>query len=152
MASSEQVEFNAPHAPHPNAVEAFNQILHTIKAEIVKSRHHWDKHEPRMYERAAGLSDQELTNFVIENDLVEVRSAPTSYGTIILGKLRIPAVKDEEGEGFIHVRIHDPPNRGAQDVLFHSLFTEEIRKDEETPPTGYRAIQIRDKPLEFFNE
>jgi len=105
-----------------------------------------------MYERVAGLSDHELTNFTIENDLVEVRSAPTAYGTIILGKLRIPAVKDEEGEGFIHIRIHDPPNRGTEGVRFHSLFTEEIRKDEETPPIGFRAIQTRDKPLEFFNE
>ena len=33
-----------------------------------------------------------------------MRSAPTTYGTIILGKIRIPAVKDDEGEGFIHVR------------------------------------------------
>ncbi|PPR05808.1 hypothetical protein CVT26_010088 [Gymnopilus dilepis] len=152
MATAEQVELTPPHAPTQIAIEAFNKILPTIKAEIIKSRHHWDKHEPRMYERAKGLSDHELTNFTIENDLVEIRSAKTAYGTIILGKLRIPAVKDEEGEGFIHVRIHDPPNRGTEDVRFHSLFTEEIRKDEETPPTGFRAIQTRDKPLDFFNE
>lgn len=68
-------------------------------------------------------------------------------------------------------RIHDPPNRvsnksyihhmtgnltrlaqGSEDVRFHSIFTEEIRSDEETPPTGYCAIQTIDKPLEFFNE
>lgn len=57
-----------------------------------------------MWSRASSLSDHELTNFDLEKDLVEVRSAPTSYGTVILGKLRIPAVKDEEGEGFVHVR------------------------------------------------
>jgi hypothetical protein len=146
------VDLNPPHRPHPNAIEAFNSLLHTIKTEIVKSRQHWDMHEPRMYARAASLSDHKLTTFTIEEDLVEVRSASTSYGTIIFGKLRIPLVKDDEGEGFIHIRIHDPPNRGTEDVRFHSLFTEEIRKDEETPPTGYRAIQTRDKPLEFFNE
>lgn len=73
-------------------------------------------------------------------------------------------------------RIHDPPNRvcikfhiflflyitwkdnltmlaqGSEDVRFHSIFTEEIRTNEETPPTGYCAIQTLDKPLEFFNE
>ena len=69
-------------------------------------------------------------------------------------------------------RIHDPPNRvrikshmyitiaskltrlaqGSDDVRFHSIFTEEIRPDDETPPTGYCAIQTLDKPLEFFNE
>ena len=102
----------------------------------------------------------------------------------------MPAVRDEKGEGFVHVRyvelsgfrddiqveplnnrIHDPPNRvcikshiyhmagnltrlaqGSGDVRFHSIFTEEIRPDEETPPTGFCAIQTLDKPLEFFNE
>ncbi|KAF8973139.1 hypothetical protein BDZ97DRAFT_1752166 [Flammula alnicola] len=161
MASTEQLTFNAAHVPKTNAIEAFNILLPTLKSEIVKSRHDWNKHEPRMWARATGLSDHDLVSFKIEEDLVEVRSAAASYGTIILGKLRLPKVKDEAGEGFVHVRIHDPPNRllglteliqGAEDVRFHSLFTEEIRKDEETPPSGFQAIQTRDKPLEFFNE
>lgn len=152
MASSEQITLNDPHPPQANAIEAFNILLPTIKAEIVKSRHHWDKHEPRMWRRASGLDDKHLVSFKIEEDLVEIRSAPTSYGTIIFGKIRLPAVNDEEGEGFIHVRIHDPPNRGAEDVRFHSLFTDEIRKDADTPPNDFRAIQTKDKPLEFFNE
>ena len=79
-------------------------MLHDIKAEIVKSRHHWNKHEPKMWSRAAGLSDAELVHFTIEEDLVECRSAPTSYGTVILGKIRTPAISDDEGAGFIHVR------------------------------------------------
>ncbi|EIN11847.1 hypothetical protein PUNSTDRAFT_63583, partial [Punctularia strigosozonata HHB-11173 SS5] len=152
VADAEELTFNAPHAPHPNALEAFNHVLHRIKAEIVKSREDWDKHEPRMWKRAAGLSDHDLTNFTLENDLVLVRSAPTSYGTIILGKIRIPAIKDELGEGFIHVRIHDPPNRGTDDVKFHSLFTNEARPNEEEPPTSWQAVQTADTPLDFFNE
>ncbi|KAI0032233.1 hypothetical protein K488DRAFT_86035 [Vararia minispora EC-137] len=152
MADAEFVEFNAPHTPHPNAIEAFNVVLHTIKSEIVKSRHHWDKHEPKMWSRAQGLTDHQLTNFTVENDLVEVRSGPTSYGTIILGKIRIPAVNDELGEGFVHVRIHDPPNKGDQDVVFHSLFTDEGNRDADGHPTTWRAIQTKDTPLEFFNE
>ncbi|KAF5320679.1 hypothetical protein D9619_001999 [Psilocybe cf. subviscida] len=152
MASSEQLDFNEPHAPKQNAIDAFEALLPTLKAEIVKSRHHWKQHEPRMWARAGSLADHDLVTFSIAVDLVEVRSAATSYGTIILGKLRLPAVNDDEGEGFIHVRIHDPPNRGNEDVTFHSLFTEEIRPDPEEPPTDYRAIQTRSKPLEFFNE
>ncbi|KAI0690546.1 hypothetical protein BC835DRAFT_1364310 [Cytidiella melzeri] len=152
MASSEELTFNAPHAPHPNAIEAFNVVLHTIKSEIVKSRHHWDQHEPKMWSRAAGLSDHDLTHFTVEHDLVECRSAPTSYGNIILGKIRIPAVKDEEGEGFVHVRIHDPPNRGTEDVVFHSIFTDEGHRNADGQPTTWRAIQTRDTPLDFFNE
>ena len=75
-----------------------------IKAEIIKSRHHWDKHEPKMWARASGLSDNELVDFSIQKDLVQVRSGGTSYGTIIFGKIRIPKIKDSEGEGFVHVR------------------------------------------------
>lgn len=57
-----------------------------------------------MWSRAAGLSDHELANFTIENDLVEIRTGAVSYGTVIFGKIRIPAVNDKLGEGYIHVR------------------------------------------------
>jgi len=46
-------------------------VLPTIKSEIVKSRKHWDKHEPRMWRRAADLTDDQLVAFTIEDDLVE---------------------------------------------------------------------------------
>ncbi|KAK2464268.1 hypothetical protein APHAL10511_003725 [Amanita phalloides] len=152
MATAETVNFNKPHPPRPNAVEAFNVVLHTIKAEVIKSRHHWNEHEPRMWSRAARLSDKILTDFKIENDLVLVRSAPTSYGNIILGKIRIPAIKDDMGEGFIHVRIHDPPNKGDEDVMFHSIFTYEGNRGADGHITTWRAIQTAETPLEFFNE
>jgi len=152
MASSEQLEFNEAHAPQQNAIDAFNNVLPAIKSEIVKSRKHWDNHERRMWRRASHLSDKELTEFDIEKDLVEIRAAATSYGTIILGKIRIPAIKDDEGEGYLHVRIHDPPNRGNEDVIFHSLFTDEVRANPDDQPSDYRAVQTRNKPLEFFNE
>ena len=78
-----------------------------------------------MWLRAARLTDHELVAFSIEHDLVlvccyltdactlgsdlllsswQVRSAAASYGTIILGKIKIPAIQDEEGAGYIHVR------------------------------------------------
>ena len=75
-----------------------------IKEEIVKSRHHWDKHEPRMWSRAASISDHKITDFNVRGDLVLVSSAATTYGTIILGKIRVPAVDDDQGVGFVHVR------------------------------------------------
>jgi len=74
-ASLEQITLNDPHPPHKNAIEAFSILLPTIKAEIVKSRHHWDKHEPRMWRRASGLEDKDLVSFEIEQDLVEVKPA-----------------------------------------------------------------------------
>ncbi|PIL36192.1 hypothetical protein GSI_01852 [Ganoderma sinense ZZ0214-1] len=152
MASAEQVNLNAPHPPHENAIEAFIAVEHTIKTEILKSRHHWEKHEPRMWSRAEGIPDHDLVTFTIHKDLVEIRSGVTSYGTIILGKIRLPAVNDAEGEGYVHVRIHDPPNRGVEDVLFHSLWTDEGNRDVDGHPTTWRAIHNRDTPLEFFNE
>ena len=57
-----------------------------------------------MWSRVSSLSDSELVGFDLSSDLIQVRSAPTSYGTIILGKIRIPAVNDDLGEGFVHVR------------------------------------------------
>lgn len=57
-----------------------------------------------MWSRAAGISDKDLVGFDLRKDLVLIRSGPTSYGTIIFGKIRVPAIHDSEGEGFIHVR------------------------------------------------
>lgn len=74
LASKEQLDFNPPHPPKENAVTAFNVILPTLKSEIIKSRRHWDKHEPRMWSRAASISDDDLVNFTIDRDLVEVCS------------------------------------------------------------------------------
>lgn len=85
-------------------MEAFSRVVGTIKEEIVKSRRDWDKHEPRMWSRASQLSDRELTKFNLDEDLVLVSSAATTYGTIVLGKIRIPGINDDQGEGFVHVR------------------------------------------------
>lgn len=56
-----------------------------------------------MWARAKGLSDDELTSFS-RDDLVQVRNGQASYGHVIFGKLRLPAINDKQGEGFIHVR------------------------------------------------
>ncbi|KAG7446308.1 uncharacterized protein BT62DRAFT_993972 [Guyanagaster necrorhizus] len=154
MASAEELVFNDPHPPHPNAILAFGKVLGHIKFEILKSRKDWDKHEPKMWSRARGITNDDLVAFNLEDDLVLVRSAPTSYGTIILGKIRIPAINDDEGEGYIHVRrsIHDPPGGSTDDVRFHSLFTDEGNKNADGQATTWRAIQTKDTALEFFNE
>ena len=103
-ASKEQLNFNIPHPPAENSLDAFSRVVHTIKQEILKSRHHWDTHEPRMWSRASGPSNEELTSFSLDKDLVLVSSAATTYGTIILGKIRIPRINDDQGGGFVHVR------------------------------------------------
>ena len=103
-ATSEVITLNDPHSPTEKAFEAFEVVEHTIKSEILKSRHDWNKHEPRMWARAHGISNEDLVAFSVRTDLVEIRSAPVSYGTIILGKIRLPAVNDAEGEGYMHVR------------------------------------------------
>ncbi|KAJ8077246.1 hypothetical protein PM082_001674 [Marasmius tenuissimus] len=152
MATLDTITLNEPHPPQENAIEAFGIVLKDIKKAILDSRRDWDKHEPRMWSRAQDLTDEQLVDFKLEEDLVLVSSAPTTYGTIILGKIRIPAVKDEEGEGYIHVRIHDPPNKGTEDVMFHSIHTDEGNRNEDGQPTTWRAIQTKEYPLEFFHE
>ncbi|KAK7053474.1 hypothetical protein VNI00_004100 [Paramarasmius palmivorus] len=152
MATLETIQLNYPHAPQANAIEAFNKVLPQIKSAILASRKHWDQHEPRMWSRVQELKDEELVGFTIEDDLYLVRSAPTTYGTIILGKIRIPAVNDDEGEGYVHVRIHDPPNRGTEDIIFHSIFTDEGTRDEDGQASVYRAVQTKERELEFFHE
>ena len=72
-ASAEMLNFDEPRPPKQTGIDAFNYILPTIKSEIVKSRRHWDAHEPKMWSRAQGISDKDLVNFTIEDDLVEVR-------------------------------------------------------------------------------
>ncbi|KAK7005688.1 hypothetical protein R3P38DRAFT_3039001 [Favolaschia claudopus] len=181
MATPEQLTISPPHPPTERAIAAFEQVEAQIKHEITKSRHDWDKHEPKMWSHASQTSDHNLVNFTIKDDLVTIRSAETSYGPMLFGKIRIRAIKldsagelvagepqvdshghitvetkhgkiDDDQYGFIFVRIHDPPGEGTENVKFHSLFTDE-GKDEEGHNNGfYRAIQTNSKPLEFFNE
>ncbi|KAF5370715.1 hypothetical protein D9758_001897 [Tetrapyrgos nigripes] len=151
MATVDEVNLNEPHSPAENAIEAFEQVQSSIKQDILRSRKEWDAHEPQMWNRAQDISDQDLVKFTIKDDLVLVRSGATSYGTIIFGKIRLPAVKDSEGEGYVHVRIHDPPNRGTEDIMFHSLFHYEGDRDEDGHPKTWRAVHTKDTPLEFFH-
>ncbi len=62
-------------------------VNETIKHELIKLRHHWDKHEPKMFDRVKGVSDEELTGWDLGRDLVAVRSGPVAYGVILLGKV-----------------------------------------------------------------
>jgi hypothetical protein len=122
-----------------------------------------------MYARVADVADAELTAFDVRSgDLVAVRAGAVSYGTIvscsllccggqaesqrqIIGKIRLPRAGDDH---YIHVRIHDPPDedRSANDVVFHSLFTNEARRAPGTQPSEYNAIMHAADELEFFDE
>jgi len=166
MATDEVLSFSGSHEPHPKAIHAFRELEHEIKQEIIKSRHNWDKHQPEMWSRAKGLDNDHLIDFTFKKqpgerdltdyshkprgdggDLVLVDNARVSYGEIILGKIRIPAIPD----GYIHVRIHDflIPTEGQ--FKFHSLFTYEGDRDSDGHHS-WKAIQTAEEPLKFFNE
>ncbi|CAD6978648.1 unnamed protein product [Tilletia controversa] len=158
MASASEIQLSAEHPPTPRAIAAFTAIEPKIKAQIIKSRHDWDKHEPRMWAGAEGLSDEQLTAFSAEKDLVGIRAGAVSYGVIIFGRIRIPALSKP---GYVFVRIFDPSDeaRSDRDAEFHSLFTNEIRNPatagepgKENDIVDYRAVQGDDDKLEFFNE
>lgn len=93
-----------------------------------------------MWSRAARFSDHELTSFSLSEDLVLISSATTTYGTIILGKIRVPAINDDQGEGFIHVRyvVYDTLTIGEVengDLTFVTL-------GSTTHPTGYCRFRL----------
>ena len=114
------IELNETHQPTEKAISAFKTVEGEIKAAIIKSRHHWDKHEPRMWARAAGIDDDNLVSFEIPQDLVSVRSGVVAYGTIVFGKIRIPATKkDDDAAGFVHVRCVDAKCIYALDCDIH---------------------------------
>lgn len=106
-----------------------------------------------MYESVSSISDADLATFdVKKGDLVGVRAGSVSYGTIIFGKIRLPKAGPD---AFIHVRIHDPPDedKSANDVRFHSLYTEEAGKTPaDDRPKSYRAIMTERDPIVFFHE
>lgn len=107
IASEETVSFSAPHAPHENAIKAYGNVLDNIKQAVEENRELW-RATPEMWSRAEGITTDkllgDLTADSIGKYLVEIRSGPTSYGTILLGKIKIPNFKDDLGEGFLHVR------------------------------------------------
>ncbi len=56
-----------------------------------------------MWSRATGLTDHQLIGEIdLKEDLILVRSGLTSYGTIILGKIKVGTNDNEPG--YIHVR------------------------------------------------
>ncbi|KIO20116.1 hypothetical protein M407DRAFT_245951 [Tulasnella calospora MUT 4182] len=151
MASEEQISFNEPHKPHPNSIEAFTIVSSDIVKAITRSRKDWDGHEPRMWSRASGISDDQLIDDIdLERDLVLVRSGETTYGVILLGKIKVGTNDNEDG--FIHVRIHHPAGTGAKNWTFHSIWTDEGNRGVDGKASTYNAIQWLDTPLEFFNE
>jgi|TARA_R110002003_G_scaffold70_22_gene6518 hypothetical protein len=42
MATEETVQLNEAHAPQQASIDAFNSVLHSVKAELVKLRHTHD--------------------------------------------------------------------------------------------------------------
>ncbi|KAH9819234.1 hypothetical protein DFH28DRAFT_1022848 [Melampsora americana] len=155
---------NETHSPDERGLQLFDHLSSKIKHELIRLRHHWDNHEaahgmffqkiswsqPRMFARSQGVSDHDLVDFDIKHDLVSIRSGQTSYGTVVFGKIRIPAVKDQDGVGFIHVRVHDPPGNEMSDVILHAILTEEVKENGST--VDYRAIMRQDDPLTWFDE
>lgn len=54
-------------------------------------------------------------------------------------------------------RVHDPPNRGTEDVVFHSIWTREVKeegkgKEGEEKILDWRAVMGEEEGLVWFNE
>ncbi|KAG1829157.1 hypothetical protein EV424DRAFT_1526501 [Suillus variegatus] len=128
-ASEEQIVLDDAHVPGEDAKDAFDEkVAESIKESIKK---------------AAGLSDDELTSFS-RDDLVQIRNGQASYGHVIFGKLRLPAVNDKLGEGY----VHDPPRVSGWKL--HAIHHLTASFDEDGHPHSWRAIHPDSYPLEFF--
>ncbi|KAG8895409.1 hypothetical protein FRC01_012387 [Tulasnella sp. 417] len=104
-----------------------------------------------MWSRASGISDDQLIGDIdLERDLVSVRNGETTYGVILLGKIKVGT--NDGKDGYIHVRIHHPAGTGSKNWTFHSIWTDEGTRDADGKASTYNAIQWEDTPLEFFNE
>ncbi|KAH7083167.1 hypothetical protein BKA63DRAFT_403431 [Paraphoma chrysanthemicola] len=151
MATEETVQLNEAHAPHQASIDAFNSVLQSVKAELVKLRHTHDKHEPEYFRAVADLSDHDLASFTA-NDLESVRVATSAYGLHLFGKVRVPTAQD----AYIHVRIFGSAKDGTdgntldeREYKLHSIHTEEVvKKDGDRV---YRAIFKKDDALEWFD-
>ena len=56
-ASTEHIDLNPPRPPHKNAIEAFVSAELNIDTVILKSWHHGENHQPRMWSRAQDVPD-----------------------------------------------------------------------------------------------
>ncbi|KAF2036581.1 hypothetical protein EK21DRAFT_95835 [Setomelanomma holmii] len=151
MATEETVQLNEAHGPHQASIDAFESVLHSVKAELVKLRHTHDKHEPEYFHAIKELSDHDLASFSVE-DLESVRVATSAYGLHLFGKVKIPAASD----AYIHVRIFGSAKEGTdgsaldeREYKLHSIHTEEVVKSDGD--RVYRAVFKKDDPLEWFD-
>lgn len=98
MADATSLELTPAHVPSAKAVSAFEKLSSRISQELVRSRKHWDAHEPRMYSRVADIPDAQFAQL---GDLVAVRAGQTAYGTIVSLTQRITLTKPWEYEPLI---------------------------------------------------
>lgn len=155
MATLDTVDLGPAHAPREESIKAFKEFEHELRKQLIHLRHDHDKHSPESFLSARNLSDHELATFS-SDDFILVRVAPTAYGFILLGKLRLPALvalaRDETALTDIHFRaFSDGPD---QESNFHSFHTRDI----DTPTTEgdghlhtYQSLFPQSEPLEWFD-
>jgi hypothetical protein len=168
MSTGEVVDLTEEHAPKEAAIAAFEEVLPSLKQELVKIRRDHDskpkppevrcvpvsshllEHEPEYFRAVKDLDDDDLAGFG-PSDLEAVRAGETAYGLHLFAKVKIPALDN----GYIHVRIFvsakdgtDGSDLDERKAKIHSIHTEEVVKDDGD--RVYRAIFGKSDPLEWF--
>jgi len=144
MATAETVDLGPAHAPKEESFHAFNQIETDLKKLLQHTRHEHNKHEPEYFAATSKLSDEQLTSFSAD-DLTEVRTALTSYGLHLFGKVQLKALDD----GYIQFRAFVPTPGSSEVVKLHSIHTEETEHPDGN--RTYRAIFSKNDPLKWFD-
>lgn len=147
MADDSTIKLLEAHPPKPASLELYAEVEHDLKKALLHSRHDSKKHGLSYWEAAAHLSDADFVGFS-ESDLVLVRPGTVAYGTILLGKVKIPAL-GEVKNSYIHFRAYEKQPNTDQPARFHSLHTE--KRDEPDGGSTYNALFSKDEELKFFN-
>ncbi|KIY44525.1 hypothetical protein FISHEDRAFT_51239, partial [Fistulina hepatica ATCC 64428] len=100
----DSVTFKDLHKPNGHELNAFDWARKSIQHAILRSRRRWNMYHPSVWARACGLSDTDVTEFSTHHDVICVRSGKVKGGYLIFGKIRLCAIHDEQGYGYIHVR------------------------------------------------
>jgi hypothetical protein len=168
MATAETVELGPAHPPKTNTISAFKELFVRQKSDddditktpylpdmLIHKFNSDEKHSTSYFHtlREHGLTASDLIESIKPaaddeecSHFEEVRVAPTPYGYILFGKIRIPALP-EDGPCYLHIRFFEPEPGTQRPAELHSIRSDSPKESGES----WEAIFTKDKPLEWFD-
>jgi len=168
MATADTVDLGPAHPPKGAAISAFKELFvrpETDSEDITKTPYLPDvllhkynadeKHNTSYFHvlREHDLTAHDLIESIKPADddetcahFEEVRVAPTPYGIILFGKVKIPALP-EDGPCYLHVRFFEPEPGTKRPAELHSIRTDSPEENDGS----WEAIFPKERKLEWFD-